>query len=106
MPGFGDNFSAMYKEMQSGGTAVMLRIEMEMFMPMIGAMMKQAPAGSNPFDGGFDPDAPLVTMKQELVELSAAAVPESVFEIPKEYAQAPAADILKGMMAKAQAAGK
>jgi hypothetical protein len=99
MPGFSDAFEGMMKEFQKGGTPVVLRTQFEMYMPMIGAMMKANPQ-ANPFGAGFDADAPLMTMTQELAEVSTATVDPKVFEIPEGYKQAPPADILKEMVAK------
>lgn len=106
MPGFMDNLAALYKEMQAGATPVILRMQMQMFMPMMGAVMKQMAARGNPSGAGFDPDAPLMEMNQELADLSTAAIPDAVFQIPRGYTSAPAGDIVKGMIAKAQAAAK
>ncbi len=106
MPGFSDAFEGMMKEFQKGGTPVVLRTQFEMYMPMIGAMMKANPQ-ANPFGAGFDADAPLMTMTQELAEVSTATVDSKVFEVPAGYKQAPPADILKEMVAKmAKAAPK
>lgn len=106
MPGFADAFQGMMKEMQSGGAPVVLRIQFEMYMPMVAAMVKQNPAAAAAFGGSFDADSAFMTMNQELAELSTGAVPDSVFQIPEGFKAAAAADILKDMMAKAQAAAK
>ncbi len=93
IPGFGDTMSALMKELKSGGTSVFLRTQVEMFMPMMGAMLKQMPG--SPAGAGFDPDAPLVHLTTELAELSTASVSDSVFQVPEGYQSVPAADILK-----------
>jgi hypothetical protein len=106
MPGFADGFGSFVKEMQSG-SPVVLRIHMEMFMPGIAAMLKRMPAGTNsPFGANFDADAAFMQMNQELVELSTAAVPDSIFQVPADFKSVPVGDILKDRMAKAQAAMK
>lgn len=81
------DFAAIQKELQSGGTQVILRLQYETFMPMMAAMGKQAPAG--------DPGAPMIEMTQEAIELSSAPVSGSVFEIPGDYQSASAAEIMK-----------
>lgn len=96
------DIASMMKEMQSGGTPVVLRVQFDMFMPMIGAMLKQAPAGKAPFGANFDPDAPFMQMNQEVAELSSAPVADSVFEIPKDYASASATEIMKDIIQKKQ----
>jgi len=72
---------------------------------MIAAMMKANP-GASPFGADFDANAPFMTMNQELAEISTASIPDSVFQIPEGYTAAPAADILKDMIARMQAGKK
>jgi hypothetical protein len=104
MPGLADTVTPLMKEMQKGTT--ILRTHVEMFMPMMAAMLKQMPAGANPTGGSLDPDAPLMQMNTEAVELSSATVPDSVFQIPEGYREAPASDVVKTMFAKFQPAVK
>jgi hypothetical protein len=104
--GFGDTMATLMKELQSGGTSVFLRMQMEMYMPMLAALLKQMP--NSPAGAGFDADAPLVHVNQELAEISTAPVPDSVFRVPEGYQSVPAADLLKDLikqkMAQAQPA--
>jgi hypothetical protein len=102
IPGFPGMSEALMKEMQKAPTV--LRMHMDMFMPSMAAMLRQLPAESNPLGAGFDSDAPFMQMNQELVEISAETVPDSVFRIPDGYREAPAVDLVKGMFAKSQAA--
>lgn len=39
------DITTLTKDLQSGGSSVVLRIEVEMFMPMLDALLKQTPAG-------------------------------------------------------------
>jgi hypothetical protein len=103
-PGFSDVFEPLMKEMTKGTTV--LRVHMDMFMPAMAAMVQRMPAGSNPSGASFDPDAPFMQMNQEVVELSTAPVPDSVFQIPEGYQEAPAGELIKGLLAKGQAAAK
>jgi hypothetical protein len=103
LPGFADAFGPMMKEMQKG---TVLRMHMQVFLPVIAAMMQRMPPGSNPFGPGFDANAPLMELNQEAAELSSASVPDSVFQIPEGYREAPAADMLHDLFARGQAAGK
>lgn len=106
MPGFADAFTGMMKEYQGGKTTpVVTRMQIEMYLPMIGTMMKANPQAAAMF-GNFDAESPLMTMTQNIAELSTAAVPDAAFAIPEGYKEAPAADILKAMFDKAQAAVK
>jgi len=106
MPGFGDAMAGMVKEMTSGGTPAVMRMQFEMYMPMIGAMMKTNPEAGSMFGEGFNADAPLMTMTQDVAELSTATVPDSVFQIPDGYQEAPAVDLVKAMFDKFTAASK
>jgi hypothetical protein len=104
LPGLGGAFAPLMEEMQKGTTV--LRVHMDMFMPAMAAMVQRMPAGSNPSGASFDPDAPFMQMNQEVVELSTAPVPDSVFQIPEGYQEAPAGELIKGLLAKGQAAAK
>jgi hypothetical protein len=96
IPGFADIFEPLMKETMKGATV--LRVHMDMFMPAMAAMMQRMPAA--------DPDAPFMQMNQEVAELSAAPVPDSVFQIPEGYQEAPASELIKGLLAKSQATAK
>jgi hypothetical protein len=77
-----------------------------MFMPAMAAMLQRMPAGGNPSGASIDPNEPFMQMNQEVVEISSAPVPDSVFQIPEGYQEAPASDLIKGLLAKSQAAAK
>jgi len=100
------NMKSIMNELNSTGSNLILRMEIEMFMPMLDALLKQAPAGANPLGTNFDSRAPLMTMNQELASISTETVADAAFRVPDGYQPAAAADILKDLMAKAQAAGK
>jgi hypothetical protein len=99
MPGFADILEPIMSETQKGTTV--MREHMEMFMPAMAAMLKQLPGGA-----GFDPDTPFMQMNLEAVELSTAQVPGSVFQIPESFHEADASDLISGVFARSQAAGK
>jgi hypothetical protein len=104
IPGFSDIFDPLMKEMMKGATV--LRVHMEMFMPAMAAMPQRMPAGSNTSGASFDPNEPFMQMNQEVAEISTAPVPDSVFQIPEGYQEAPASDLIKDLLAKSQAAAK
>lgn len=104
IPGFADIFEPLMKEMMKGATV--LRVRMDMFMPAMAAMLQRMPAGGNPSGASIDPNEPFMQMNQEVVEISSAPVPDSVFQIPEGYQEAPASDLIKGLLAKSQAAAK
>jgi hypothetical protein len=57
---------------------------------------------SMPMGAGFDPDSPLMQVNKELVEISTAAIPDSVFQVPEGFQSAPVADIIKDQIAAMQ----
>src|SRR5436853_6043740 len=101
-----NDLMGIFKDIQSSGTMVVLRIQMQMYMPFIGAMMKQMPAGQSPFGANFNPDEPFAQMNLEAVEISTAGIPDSVFEVPEGYQQVSADEIFKDIMQKQQDAIK
>ena len=94
------------QEFQSARPAVLLQLEVEVFMPMLNALWKQLPAGTSPLAANFDPSVPFMTMNQELASISTETVADTAFRVPDGYQPSAAADILKDLMAKAQAGGK
>jgi hypothetical protein len=103
MPGMGDSMAKFIENMRSANSVV-LRTSASMRMPGVMAMMKQMPPEQNPFGDKFDAEAPLFELRNEVVEISTAAIPDSVFEIPAGYKAAPIAEILKNVMTKAKSA--
>jgi len=103
MPGMGEGMVKFIEDMRSANRVV-LRTNASMRMPGVMAMMKQMPADKNPFGEKFDADAPLFEIRNEVVEISTAAIPDSVFEIPAGYKAVPLAEIVKGIMDRAKAA--
>lgn len=103
LPGLGDGMASLVKELQSAGTHVVLRTEVELAMPAVIEQLKQSPAGAGL---NFDPDAPLMRVNNELSEISTAAVPDSLFQVPDGYQAVPLAAILTAQNQRLQAAIK
>jgi hypothetical protein len=101
MPGLTEVIGPLFEEM-SKNQSVMLRTHMEIYMPFLAAVAKQAATQGQKFPA-IDPDAPLLEMNQEVAELSNAPVDASLFEIPKGYSPAAVGDMV-GEMVKAQQA--
>jgi hypothetical protein len=99
MPGMADGLTQIIKDMQAAKTAV-LRTHTAMYLPGLAAMMKQMPAGQNPFGTTFDADTAMMEVNQELAEMSTAPLPDQLFQVPEGYKSAPAGDIVKDMMSK------
>ena len=96
IPGFGDSLGAMMADMTKDG-AMTLRTHVEIMMPLLAIMTRQMPqeAGQPP-PPQLDPNAPLMQMNQELVELSSDPLDDAMFEVPADYQAATLEEILKG----------
>jgi len=97
MPGMSDNAGKIADEMAKGGN-VMLGVHMGMFMPGLAKMLEQARAKGGAVPDLPTGDKPLVEMNFDLSELTADAVPDAIFVVPGGYKEAPADDLLKGML--------
>ncbi len=103
LPGFGDAMAAVMKE-ASGNGNVALRTHMEIVMPFLAIMSQQLPQqGGQPL-AGLDPNAPLMQMTQEVVELSTDPVDDALFTVPSEFQPASLEEILNGMIPAARPA--
>jgi TonB family protein len=102
MPGLSEGYASLAKEMQKWPT--MLRTHVEIFVPSVAVALERMPAGSNPPGAGFDPNAPVMQVDEEAIEISSESLPDSFFQVPEGYQEAPIADLLKGMAAKTQTA--
>ncbi len=104
IPGFGDIFQPIMEEMKTG--TPILRMHMDMFMPAMAAMLKRMTAGGNAPGAAPDDNAPFLQLNQELVELSTAPVPDSVFQIPEGYQEASPSELVQALLAKTKAASQ
>jgi len=96
LPGMGDKLGAMIEEMSKNG-GMALRTRTELFMPVLAMMSQQLPQQpGQPPRAALDPNAPLMQMNQEIVELSTAPVDDALFQVPADYQPATLEEILKG----------
>lgn len=95
-PGIGDSLGSYIKEI-ADTHSVTMRMHAEVFMPILAMLAQRAPAGNNTA-GNSDPNAAVMVMNEELAEISAAPVADSVFQIPEGYTEAPLADVLSAMV--------
>lgn len=101
-PGLSEGLASLMNDLQG---SLLLRMRMELSMPMLAGMMKQLPAGAaNPFGAGFDANAPLMELTQDLGEISTAEIPDSVFQVPEGYQAAGVGEIMRDVVAQATAA--
>ncbi len=101
LPGMGDSLGAMFEEISKKG-AMSLRMHTELFMPLVAMMSQQLPQQpGQPRTPVLDPNAAIMQVNQELVELSSAAVDDSIFQVPQDYQAVPLADLLKAAVSAA-----
>lgn len=98
MPGLGDSLTGMMEERAKNG-AMTMRMHMELTMPFLANLSQQLPGQSLP--AGFDPNAPLMQMNQEVVELSTSRVDDANFQVPADYQSASLEEILRGAISAA-----
>ena len=103
LPGFGDSLAKVMKE-ASGNGNVALRTHMEIVMPFLALMSQQLPQAGQARGPAPDPNAPLMQMTQEVVELSTDPVDDALFAVPAEYQPASLEEILNGMIPTARPA--
>ena len=85
MPGSAQGFASMMEEKSKG---LLLKSHTEIYMPMMSRLVQP----------GFDPNASLMEITNEIVELSADPVDDSVFQLPDGYQSAPVEDLMKSLI--------
>lgn len=95
LPAQGDAIASLVKEMNQNAS-VILRTRIAMYAPMMAAVAEQmANQHGRPAPASVDPSAPLFQATEEIVELSTAALDDSIFQIPKDYSRAAVEDLVK-----------
>jgi hypothetical protein len=94
MPAFGKGLNTMFEEMGKN-KAVMLRSQMSLYSSFFAQMAQKMQQQGKPLPSSYDPDAPLVQVKQEAAELSTAALGDSMFQVPQDYSAVPLEDLMK-----------
>jgi hypothetical protein len=100
-PGLAGAIEPLMKEMHS--RTPMLRMHIDLFMPAMIAIIQRMAAGGNSPGASLDESAPLVQVNYELVELSTAPVPDSVFQIPEGYREASPSELIRALLPKSKA---
>jgi hypothetical protein len=93
IPGLGEHFQTLVQELMKGGP-FSLRIHGAFYMPELAAMMAQARAHGNTDADMPGPDTPLLEITIDTKDLTAEALPDSLFEVPAGYQRAEAAELL------------
>ena len=104
LPGVGDGVKKLLQDLHKPNS-MLLRMNFDMFMPMIADAMKQMPAGQNPLGAGVDPNGSLMQMSEELTSLSTDPVAASQFQAPTDYTKESIEDFAKEYMTKLTATG-
>jgi hypothetical protein len=76
----------------------MLGSRTAMYMPGMAAMMERLRKAGQPVPENFDPNVPMMEVTMDVAELSTAPVPDSRFEVPKDYQPAPIGEVLESIM--------
>ncbi len=103
-PGLAGAIQPLMKEMHS--RTPMLRMHIDLFMPALVAIFQRMPAAGNAPGAGLDDSAPIVQVNYELVELSTAPIPDSVFQIPEGYQEASPSELIQALLQKSKAAAQ
>ncbi len=88
LPGASAKLSEAVKALSIKGSAV-LKMQIAAHAPGLGALLQSQGAP------GVDPNAPLVLMQMNLAELSFNPLPDTLFQVPDGYQEAPLEDLLK-----------
>jgi len=83
MPGMGAGFTQMMGEL-SKKKAVTLKGDIEMYSPLLVNALKAMPADGQAARKDVDPNAPMVEITMDAVELSGASIADSVFQVPDD----------------------
>jgi TonB family protein len=86
MPGSTPGFASMIEENNKG---LILKSRTQIYMPVLSRFAQP----------GFDPNAPVMEITNEIVELSADAVDDSVFQSPEGYQSATVEELMKSVTA-------
>jgi hypothetical protein len=97
IPGLGKTLDSTFQEL-SANKSMVLRMRMAMYMPMAAAVAQEMARQGQAAPAGLDPDAPLVEMTTDLVELSTASIDDSVFRVPADYQPVPIQDLMKSTL--------
>jgi hypothetical protein len=91
---FGEGMNKMFAELSRNKT-VMLRTHMKVYSSLFAKMAQKMVKEGQPVPAGYDPEAPLLEVNQQVEELSTAPVEEALFAIPEGYQVTPMADMMK-----------
>jgi hypothetical protein len=86
LPDLAEGFTSLAENFRPEDTV--MRLNVKVFVPSLAAVtreLRKLPGVATPLGEGFDPDAALVEITQELTGMSSEPIPDSVFEVPASY---------------------
>ena len=102
LPGLAAGTASMFDYFSKSGSP-MLKSHSEIYLPILAkfAQLPQA-QGQKPL-AGFDANTPLLEINSEAVEISGAALEDSIFQVPADYQSTSLTDLFKTLMPAASA---
>ena len=99
LPGLGADFTKMMDELVKK-KAITLKAGIEMYSPFLVNAMKAMPAqpDGQAARSDMDPDAPIMEINMDAVELSAAPIADSVFQVPDDCHVTTVPDFLRAAL--------
>lgn len=91
-PGIMEGIMGFIKELRASGSAVVLRMDTDMSMPLLIAQLKQRGGPDTP---KFDAETPLMSVNYILRSVSTESLDDSLFQVPDGYQSSTLADMLK-----------
>jgi len=102
LPGFAEGSAPMF-DYFSKSTSPMLKSHSEMYMPIMARIAQVLQAMGQKPPAGLDSDGPLFETNTETVEISDAALDDSIFQVPADYQPTNLTDLFKTLMPAAGA---
>lgn len=97
LPGFAEG-SAPMLDYFSKTSAPILKTHSEIYMPVMARIADLLRAQGQRPPAGFDANAPLAETNSEAVEISGAALDDSIFQVPADYQSTSLTDLFKTLM--------
>lgn len=95
-PGMAQKLKTMMDEFKN--IHALLGFRGAMYVPGMAEMMEKMRAAGQPVPNAVDPNAPMMEFTMDLTELSTAAVPDSVFQVPADYVLGPMDEVMKSAL--------
>jgi hypothetical protein len=94
LPGFAQGFAPML-DYFSKSTTPMLRSRSEIYLPVLAQIAQTMQTQAQKLPPGLDANSPLAETNTEAIEISAAALDDSIFQVPADYQPTSLSDLFK-----------